>query len=166
MFFFFFINKIINIIFNFQNLMNSINQFLNYKDNKSLQQILNNPSNIFENPNKYSLDNNIDIINIYNPDIPLPLYFQINKIIRIKLLLYLFIIHIICNLEKGIYLSNEKIIKNYYNLNNKLLLFGFFNNVGKLIGIIIYTFLINRIPKNKLLIMCMLVFLNLFSNLV
>ena len=136
--------------------MNSINQFLNYKDNKSLQQILNNPSNIFENPNKYSLDNNTDIINIYNPDIPLPLYFQITKIIRIKLLLYLFIIHIICNLEKGIYLSNEKIIKNYYNLNNKLLLFGFFNNVGKLIGIIIYTFLINRIPKNKLLIMCML----------
>ena len=109
--------------------MNSINQFLNYKDNKSLQQILNNPSNIFENPNKYSLDNNTDIINIYNPDIPLPLYFQITKIIRIKLLLYLFIIHIICNLEKGIYLSNEKIIKNYYNLNNKLLLFGFFNNV-------------------------------------
>ena len=63
--------------------MNSINQFLHYKDNKSLQQILNNPSNIFENPNKYSLDNNIDIINIYNPDIPLPLYFQITKIIKI-----------------------------------------------------------------------------------
>ena len=70
--------------------MNTLFNIIDDKENKTLQQLMNNniDSNIEKNI-KYSLDNNIDIVNFFNPDIPLPIYFQIPRKKRIIVLLYL-----------------------------------------------------------------------------
>ncbi len=137
--------------------MNTLNNIFDDKENKTLQQLLNNnmDSNI-EKPIKYSLDNNIDIINSFNPDIPLPIYFQIPRKIRIIVLLYLLLVQIICNLDRGIYLSNEKHIKKYYNINHLYLNIEVIENIGKLIGTIVYYYLFNKISKKQLFIICMI----------
>ena len=137
--------------------MNTLNNIFDDKENKTLQQLMNNniDSNIEKNI-KYSLDNNIDIVNFFNPDIPLPIYFQIPRKKRIIVLLYLLLVQIICNLDRGIYFSNEKHIKKYYNINHYFLNFQVIENIGKLIGTVVYYYLLNKISSKQLFIICMI----------